>query len=295
MKKCAALTALVLLAPALACGGFVIEQKVSFSAPMGMMKSEGTETIYLKGEKMRIESNVETTGMMMGGRQNDRSITIIRPDKGVIWEIDTEETTYMQSDIGVETMSPMGGFDFEVKDIEVVRTGENREIAGYDCEAVKANLVFETRAGEEVVTQPAELTIWMANDAEDIDEVRDFWERVLDVTQGRQQGFPMADTMEELWAKITDVEGVPLGMEMSMTRAGMTGVEDEKRMREMMKHLNKRVAGEDAEEEMPSHEMRFGSEVTSIKKKSIDDSMFEIPDGFSETTWLERHERKKPE
>ena len=63
MKKALTLI-LVLMLPAVAFGDLLIVEKVSSSGAMGMWESHGTETTYIKGEKVRTDSEMKVKGFL---------------------------------------------------------------------------------------------------------------------------------------------------------------------------------------------------------------------------------------
>jgi hypothetical protein len=293
MKKVLAVVVCILTIPVVGEADLVIEEKIETSGFMGMWSSQGTEITYIKGDKIRNESRVKAKGMMQGmmADESEPTVSIIRLDKGIMWFIDDTEGTYHELPLkGEESAAKREGVDVGVKDLKVTETGEKKEIVGYECEGVNVEMTFETTAEGETISQTAETLLWMASKAKGLDEMRNLWERMLDVAQTTQQGFPVRDALEEVWKKMEETGGIPLGMEITMAGPmGMTEEDDE--MKEAVKMAQKylmnltgetEAVGEEstAEEESPSGQMKIIREVISIEEKALDDALFEVPESY---------------
>jgi hypothetical protein len=284
MRKIGVAIIVLAVLPVAACADLTIKERISTEGFMGLWSSEGMETIYLKGEMMRTESVTELKGMMPGrmNQEEMETMTIIRLDKGVIWEVDPLESTYIETGLDRMNAGASGeNFRFSVDTVTVARTGETREIAGRQCEGIEATVTFTTRAGDGTVTQSADVLLWMI-EARDLRELRTFWERMMDLTQGMEQGLPMGDAMDMVLEEIDDPESVPLGMELTLGRGSASGGDEE--MQEAMNMLKQYMdSGEEDATDSPEYQIRVTAEVLSVSTGELDPALFEVPEGFVKT------------
>jgi hypothetical protein len=298
MKRISMVIASLLIVPMIANADLTIKEKTYTKAFMGMWTSEGTEITYLKGDKMRTESDVERKGMPVaqGMEEAAPGVTIIRLDKGIVWHVNMDDETYMETALGGEVTEEgekPTDFQFKVKGMKIDKTGETKEIIGHKCEGVAAEVTFETTAGEETITQPVNLLFWMTKKTKGLEEMRKFWEQMIEMSQGQEQGLPMGDAMKELWEKMEELKGVPLGMEMTISRGGIEEGEMEG-MKEAMAAMKQFMKGEETEEAAEEEEgademaMKMVREITSMSESDLDDSLFEIPEGFKKASMIRR-------
>jgi hypothetical protein len=294
MKRIGILLVCMMLVPMVVGADLTIEEKTYFRAPMGMWTTRGTEVTYIKGDKMRTESKEERTGMMATMPKEEALpavAIIIRLDKKVMWHLNLADRTYMEMPLDGGKKEDMGEeFDFGLKDLKVKKTGETKEIMGQKCQEVKAEVTFESKFGEEgeTISQKVDLLFWMSPKGKALKEMRRFWENMIEMGQGGAQGYPLGDAMKELWEELGKEGEVPLAMEMSMGGVGMDP-EEEAEMKEamqMMKQYMKGGEGEEAEEgerEAEDGGMKITREITSISEDKLDESLFEIPEGFKQS------------
>lgn len=291
MKKVLILM-LVLLIPGVVLGDLLIKEKVSSSGAMGMWESEGTETTYIKGEKVRTESQMEVRGMMeaMMPESDEVQTSIVRIDRGVIWTLNKEDKTY--TELAFKELGAMGemGSDTEsemnVRDIKLTRTGETRKIAGYECEGILIEAIADVEAEGGVMTMDIDALFWSAEEDKKLKQLMNLWEGMMGLIDVRESG-GIGPGMKALWEKFNELEGVPLGMELTVDNAGGgEGEEAEemknamKMMKEYMKGMGKEVDDEEGEEG-DSHFMVITREVLSLEEQTHSDDMFEVPEGFT--------------
>jgi hypothetical protein len=275
--------------PAVVFADLLITESVSSSGAMGMWESKGTETTYIKGDKVRTDSQMEVKGMMeaMMPDADEVQTHIVRMDKGVVWSLDSEEKTYYE--IAVMDMGAAAGEDMEgtmnVRDIKLERTGDTRKIAGYECEGILIEAVIDVESEQGTMTMDAEALFWAAKEDKKLQELMGLWEGMMGLMNAEDSG-GFGSGMRALWDKFNEIEGVPLGMELTVDSAG--GEDDEqaeemknamKMMKEYMKGAGKEV--EEAEDEGDEHFMVIKREVVSIEETTHSDEIFEIPEGFT--------------
>ena len=120
-----------------------VSDAAEFSADM-IIEKEGLKTrVYVKGEKLRQEHSA--AGM--------KSITIIRPDKKVMWNIMPEEKMYMEMPLtGKETMNDPRMQQHMQERAEKKYLGEEN-VNGYLCEKYKY-IYYDKSKGS--------TTVWLA-------------------------------------------------------------------------------------------------------------------------------------
>lgn len=286
MRK-AIILVLVLLIPGVVLGDLLIKEKVSSTGAMGMWKSSGTETTYIKGDKVRTDSEMTVTGMMeaMMPKPDVIQTHIVRIDKGVIWTLDAEESTY--SETAVEDMGSVGG-DVEskmnVRDITLTETGDTRKIAGYKCEGILIEALIDVEAQGRTMTMNADALFWAAKEDKKLEELMKLWESMMGLMDIQDSG-GFGSGMKALWDKFNEIEGVPLGMELTVDSAEAEdeeGAEEMKNAMKMMKEYMKDMGEEvEEDEEGDAHFMVITREVLSLEEKSHSEGIFEIPNGYT--------------
>jgi hypothetical protein len=297
MKKTALMLLCVLAIPVVGAADLVITEKISGSGFMGMGGSEGTEVTYLKGDMIRSESEMTFTGMMPGmapgmkAKEPSKTVTIMRFDKGVIWNLDQEHKTY--TEIALEsgiTGEADQDVHFKVNETKVTKTDKKRDVAGYKCEGVNVKMTFEVGSEEEKMIETMDILFWLAPEKKELKEMQGVWKRMVETMGGGKQSFGLKDAMDDLSKIMEDLEGVPLAMDMTMNLPmGGSGEEDAemkeamKMMQQMMKGEWEEETGEEAEE-APANQIKISRETVSISEEKVDASLFEIPEGYKEKT-----------
>ena len=297
MKKLALLVLCVLVVPVVASGDLVIKERTSTSGFMGMGASEGVEITYIKGDKLRTETEATYSGMPPGmapgmmPEETSTMVMIMRLDKGVMWHLDQDAKTYTEMSLTAEEIGEIGEAEedlhFKVKDVKVTKSGDKKEIAGYKCEGIDIEMTFEVTSDEGVIPEPTEIRFWMASDEKELEEIRKVWERMVESVGGDREGFPMKAAMEELSKTMKDIKGTPLGMDMVLTLAmgGPPGEDEEmEEAMRMMKQFMKDTGAEEEGEGPPPNQFRITREAVSISQEKLDDSLFEIPEGYKKAS-----------
>jgi hypothetical protein len=299
----AAVTAFLL--PVAALADLTVKEAMEMNGMMGMVSSKGTETTYIKGAKMRVESEMEMGGMLAGmakGAEADTpgdQVTIMRPDKGVIWFVDNEESTYAEVSLKAGSADSLRNSGVKVKEIKVTDTGKTKEIIGYKCKGVEVDMTIEVAMGEgeerTVQTQNVKSLFWMRPEVKDLEELRSFWDRMVELARTSQQDDATGGAMNAVFAKVKEIDGVPLGVEMTMENLMGGAAADEEQqaeMKEAMAMMRKMMKGKgEAPKEEPAADEGAGLKitryVTAISKGGLGDGLFEVPTGYSKTVGLE--------
>jgi hypothetical protein len=285
MRK-AIIVVLVLLIPGVVLGDLLIKEKVSSTGAMGMWKSHGTEITYIKGDKVRTDSDMTVTGMMEAMMPEPGAVQtyIVRIDKGVVWTLDAEESTY--SEVGIEDMGS-AGVDVEntmdVRDITLTETGDTKKIAGYTCKGILIEALIDVEAQGGTMTMNADALFWAAKEDKKLKELMKLWEGMMGLMDIQESG-GFGSGMKALWDKFNEIDGVPLGMELTVDSAESGDDEEAEEMKNAMKMMKEYMKGagkEVEEEEGDTHFMVITREVISLEETSHDDMLFEIPAGYT--------------
>jgi hypothetical protein len=129
------------------------------------------------------------------------------------------------------------------------------------------------------VVQTVEVMFWMSSEVEGLDEMRAFWETMIEMGQSQKEKVPMGDLMEQLWEEVGEDGKVPLAMDMSVTASSLDP-EDEAQMKEALEAIEQvmgDVAGKEGEDD-PA--MRMSREIISISHDKLPDSLFEVPKDY---------------
>jgi hypothetical protein len=286
MKKALVLF-LVLILPGVVFGDLLITEKVSSSGAMGMWESHGIETTYIKGEMVRTDSEMKVTGMMEAMMPQSEMVEthIVRLDKGVIWTLDREESTY--SEIAVEDMGATSGeveSSMNVRNIKLTETGDTKKIAGYKCDGILIEALIDIEAQGRTMSVDADALFWAAKEDKKLSELMKLWEGMMGLMDVQDSG-GFGSGMKALWDKFNEIEGVPLGMELTVDSVESEDEEQAEEMKnamKMMKEYMKSTGKEvDEEGEEDSHFMVITREVVSLEETSHSDAVFEVPGGFT--------------
>jgi hypothetical protein len=287
MKRTTLILICLLVIPVLASADLMIKEETYVRAFMGVFASEGTEITYIKGDKMRSESETEKSGI--GARRAIKNpppaVTIVRLDKGLTWHVNTLDRTYMEAPFEPVPEAGEGELHaYTLKDVTVEDTGETREVMGKECDGIKAVITFETEGDEGPVAQTVDAMFWMTSEVKALQQLRIFWENMIELTQGQREKIPLGEAMTELWDELGEDGQVPLAMELSI-EASTLGPEEEAKMKASVKAMSEMMAEREGEEsgligDPDDMSMRMTREIISISEEDLDDSLFEIPEGY---------------
>jgi hypothetical protein len=296
MRSAAVMIALIVLLAAVACADVTITEKISSRGYMGVAATEGTEITYIKGDRIRTESDLKYPGTLQ--RPSKPAVTIIRLDKGVIWHINQDDRTYMEAAITPEEVDEeVKDARYEITEIGVTETDKTKKIAGYDCKGVNVRVMMEMVHGEQKILQTSEILFWMAAKTEELEEIQKAWEQVMGATARNLGGDIVVDAMAKMNKALEDFDGAPLGMDISFVIPLPTGEMEAAEMEEAMKMMKQFVkqqqpagegeAEEEAEEISPN-EMRVSREIISINSDKLNDEIFEVPKDYKKAQAIRR-------
>ncbi len=283
MRKALILLVCALIVPVVAGADLTIKEETTVQGFLGMWTSKGSEVTYIKGDNVRNETEVERSGVVNPSPIKDPPprIVIFRGDTDIMWRVNLKDKTYAESSISAMEEAEKDKAHFKIVDLELEPTADVKEIAGRRCKGLKGSMTFEVDTGDEVLAQPVDLFFWMAEDTKGLEEIRTFWQYSVKLAQGMNQEVPLGDVFDRMWNEMEEFKGVPLGMEMTME--AVLDAEQKAEMQQTVKELLESKAGE-KNAEATSNEIRMSRIVVSISGEKLNDSLFEIPEGFKKAS-----------
>lgn len=279
MRKGLILLVCALIVPVIAAADLTIKEETTVQGFMGIWTSKGSEVTYIKGDMVRNETDVERTGAVNPSPIKDPPprIVIFRGDKDLMWRVNLKDKTYSEESISATEAKEREKIRFTITDVNLEATQDVKEIAGRQCKGVKGSITFEADTGDEILVQPVNLMFWMAEETEDLKDMRVFWDYSVKLAQGMKQDVPLGQAFDKLWTEVEEFKGVPLGMEMSME--ALLDPEGKAEMQQAVKEMLQSETG-DKNADATGDEIRMTRTVVSISSEKLDDALFEIPEGF---------------
>ena len=283
MKKALILLVCALIIPVVACADLTIKEETTVQGFMGIWTSRGTEITYIKGDKVRNESEVERSGFVNPSPIKDPPprIVIFRGDKDLMLRVNLKDKTYAEYSIAGMEQKEHAKEHFKVSDLSLEPTADVKEIAGRQCKGLKGSITFQVDTGDEILVQPVDLFFWMAEDSEGLEEMRTFWRYSVKLAQGMDQDIPLGEAFDKIWEEMDQSKGVPLGMEMSME--AVLDAEEKAEMQEAVQEMLD-AKGTEKGAEATGNETKVTRVTVSISKDKLDDSLFEVPEGFKKAS-----------
>lgn len=283
MRKALILLVCALIVPVVAGADLTIREETVVQGFLGMWTSKGSEITYVKGDKVRSETEVERSGVVSPTPIKDPPprIVIFRGDKDIMWRVNLKDKTYAEASISAMEEAEREKAHFKIADLVLEPTADVKEIAGRQCKGVRGSITFEVDTGDEVLEQSVDLFFWMAEDTKGLEEIRTFWQYSMKLAQGMNQDVPVGDAFDEIWDEMEEFKGVPLAMEMTME--AVIDAEEKAEMQQAVKELLEAKAGEKGVE-ATGNEIKMSRMVVSISGDKLDDSIFEIPEGFKQAS-----------
>jgi len=296
---------------AIAGADVVIKTKATVNTA-GIMNADVAGTEYIRADRNATENTIKMTGGMMAmlGKMGPmKTINIDRLDKGVIWELDSKKMTYSEKPLASLKMDydeagqegnddMLGEADKYDWTIDVKTEDSPVDINGFKC---KGMIATAKGVSKEDPTEKTDLVFeyWYAKDVDGYDELMEYRKNFgaatgLDIVQSQKNiGEVFArfgDEFKDMFAEMEKAEGYPIKTVITikgsqkMVEEGEADDEemDEKNMPSgMMNMMKGMMGGQEKSEDGMTTLMSVTSVVESIKKQPVDNSQFEIPEGYS--------------
>jgi len=297
-----AVLSLFILAAA-AAAEVVVKRQITFEIP-GMPATDMTSTEQVTGDRSYSLTEFAPNSMMaqMGGHQKPEA-NITRLDKGVIWNLNEGSKTYSEMSLAdlKETMNKPGPMK-EKDESDLfnwtynVEPKEKGEVNNIPATGV---IVTATGVGKEDPDLKISITYeqWASKDVPGIETLDAYDNKFSEVTgmgmHAREKMIKrMAARFESVFDSITDkagtMEGFPVKVSVSakstekpQSPMGITE-EDLKTMDpETRKKMEQFMPKDNAGEGGMNMLFSVNTEVTSVEKKETDESLFDIPEGYT--------------
>ena len=281
----------------------VIKQKSNMDMG-GIVKMEVDATEYIKGDKGCTSSIIEVGGgmmAMMGQSSTMETDEITRLDKKLMWTVDHSEKTYSETNLAVfkDMMGESGGMegmpesednpdDYEWT-VDVSASDKKTDINGFKCKNVIAKATG-VKKDDPDYKMYLNYEYWYTSDVDGYDEIKAYHDQFDDITgvdmaENRQDAGMIfekyGDQFDEMTEKMGETEGYPIKIVITVESeggesAGMSGMPSG--MMDMMGMMGKK--GKSESKGGKTTVFSITTEVQSIEKKAVDDSKFEIPEGY---------------
>jgi hypothetical protein len=283
MSKALILLVCALIIPVVACADLTIKEQTTVQGFMGIWTSKGTEVTYIKGDKVRNEAEVERSGVVNPSpiKNPPPRVVIFRGDKGLMWRVNLKDKTYAENSFEDIEKAQNDKVHFTVTDVVLEPTEEVKEIAGRECTGLKGSVTFEVDEGDETLVQPVDMFFWVTKATEGLEEMRTFWVYGMKLAQGMDQELTVGSAFDTIWQKLEELDGVPLGMELSLE--AVMPDEEKAELQEEVKGMLDLKGTEKGAEASPNRVM-ITRTVLAISKEKLDDSLFEIPEGYKKAS-----------
>jgi hypothetical protein len=306
------LVAILIIGLAAAAAADVVIKTKSTMNTMGFMSADVTGTEYVRADRNATESTTKMTGGMMammgGDKASIKTASINRLDKGLIWELNAKEMTYSEKPLaslktdyeeeGEQGQDDMlGEADKYDWTIDVKTEDTPVDISGFKCKGIIATA---KGVSKEDPTEKTDLVFeyWYAKDVDGYSELKEYRKNFaaatgLDIVQSQKDAGEIftrfGDEFKDMFARMEKAEGYPIktvitvkGSKKMMMQGEADEGMDEKNMpagmAEMMKGM---MGGQEKSEDGMATLLSITSVVESIMKQPVDDSQYEIPEGYS--------------
>ncbi len=279
--------------------------KIRTSTDMaGVMTTQTDGSQEIKGDKSCLDASTKVTGgmaAMFSKGKPMQMVNITRLDKGIFWQLDPDKKTYMESTLdnlkqqlnetkgeGQKPEEPEYTWTVNVETIDQPQT-----INGFDCSGVIGKAVGVGRknsADSMFITYEQ----WSAKDVPGADEVEAYQKKYSDAI-GMDPMWAkenMGSILKDFGAEFVELAGKvnksgQYPIKTIVTIEGTSKSEGEgsdenpaDAMSMMNKMLGKKPDQAEGEEGGYKPFLSLTNEVESIEVKDVDDSRFEIPDGY---------------
>jgi len=305
MRSYIVLTGIIMLCLASASTADVIVETKTDMEMIGVGKVGMEQIQYIKEDRSYDESTTILQSKMaaMAGGKNMKNIQIVRLDKGIGWTLNPDKKSYTEysfeqlksqmARVGMQNKAaaPMGDYEWET---EISKDIGTEKIMNFECKGIRAVSVGVNKNDPKdsvFITNEQ----WFCDELPGGDEFVKFSDKMNEAIGGGK-GFMNQMSMNPMLAKFGDqfgkiaeefeaVEGVPLktvliveGTINPMAEA-MGGRELDAEAKAMMEKMG--ITMPEAAPEGGHHNLiSLTSTVTKIEEKSIDDSQYEIPEGY---------------
>ncbi|MCP4706623.1 MAG: hypothetical protein GY865_18645 [candidate division Zixibacteria bacterium] len=282
----------------------IIETKTDMDM-IGAGKVDMSQVQYIKNDRSYDESVTTLSGQMaaMTGGKKVKNVQIVRLDKGIGWTINPDEksftefsfeqmkSNFAQSKQQNQANTPLGEYDWKT---DISKDLKTETILDVDCKGIRAVSVGVNKNDPKdsvFITNEQ----WFSDEVSGGDEFIDYSEKMAEAV-GTGKGFmnqmsmnPMlarfGNQFEEIAKEFEACEGIPLKTVLIVegTINPMAAAMGDRKLDEETKAMMKKMgmALPDETPEGGRHNfISLTSTITKIEEKSIEDSRYEVPEGY---------------
>lgn len=304
MRRTFFLTGLVILALASMSLADVIVNTYTEIDMIGAGKMAIRQEQFIKGDRSYDESTTKMFGPMAAQTDGKRmkNIQIVRLDKNIGWSLNPDAKSYtefsfeqMRANFAQtkqhKAMGPMDQYEWKT---EFTKGLKDKKILDFNCKGIRAiSIGVNKNDSKDSIFITNEQ--WFSVEPPGGDEFIDFTEKMA-VFIGSKKGFLNQMSMNPILARFGDqlgemakefesFEGVPLKTTLIVEgtinpmEEAMAGKELDEEAKAMMKKMGMALPGETPEGGHHNF-ISLSSKVTSIEEKPIENSRYEIPEGY---------------
>ena len=312
MKKLSVfLTLSLVVMIAIAAQADVVVKMKTAANTLGIMNTDGTITEYIRPDMSATENTLKISGSgpmaaVFGNQPDQVTIDIERLDKGVRWDVDVNEKLYSEMELATmkdqmageqggesEMMSEAGDYDWTT---QVTNVDDPQDINGFKCKGIIATATGVRKDDPQDKTM-IKFEYWFSKDIDGYDVLKEFQKNYADATgmdilesqKDIGQIFGSSEnTFKEMFDAMKNVDGYPIKTVVTVrgTNIAAGDVRDEETqkgadpgMMDMFKGMMGGAAGEKSEDGLVTV-ATVTNEVTSIKIQDVDQTKYEVPEGF---------------
>lgn len=298
------IAALIVGLTSIAGADVIIKQKMHMESG-GMMNIDMDGTQYVKSDRSCNKGVNKISGgimAMVGGEKTMEFQHITRLDKKMMWDVDMESKTYTETMLqSLERTMSQGAMPGGIPDkddptdfvwtVEVEKSDEKIDINGFECKKItgKANGVHENDPDRKMrITYE----YWYAKDVPAMDELTEFSKGFADIagvdmmwSQNSMSQFfgYYGDQFNEMSEQMQKAGGYPIKTAILMESTEAMGGGGDEDYSQIPPEMRAMMGLDDKPKSEDGMNMVFNltTEVQSIEKGDVDDSEFEIPEGYS--------------
>lgn len=302
--------ALIMVMAVLAQADVVIKMKTAVNT-MGMINTDGTSTEYIRPDMSATDNSVKMSGgmmAMMGNPPDQKTIDIVRVDKGVRWEVDRNKKTYTELQLAAlkediageeggenELFGEAENYDWTV---QITTVDNPKDINGFKCKGIIADAKGVSKKDPQEKTSLL-FEYWYAKDIDGYDILQQYQKNYaqateMDLIESRKEMSQiygkMGEDFDEIFTAMQKADGYPIRTVVTVKGSSVASgdVRDEHTqkgarpgMMDMFKNMQGDTTGEKPGDGMVVM-MSVTNEVQSIKQEPADDSKYNVPEGFEQ-------------
>ena len=296
------MTAIPFLLSITARADVIIKSKATVGPMLGIGTSESDITTYIKGDKNRTDTKTTFEGQLFTKAKPEDKVSsnteIYRLDKEIKWNLESRNNTYREIYLG-SLRPPAGdaGQASEADDytwqVEYNIADKGEAVNGFNCKKAVIDAVGINKS-DESDSMFVRLQIWKSEQVPGLDEIEQYYRNLAEITgfdedsgtdkiKAYSAGF--GNEFAESAEKIEEMDGFTVKTAMRIQKS--SGGDNQGSGKMNMSDLMKGMFGNDSDTSDGTGAadtritiLSITENVESVDDSSIDDDMFEIPEGY---------------